>query len=97
MVTLESSYRMLPNPLSDNGLSSDGIYSGVAYSILWARHSIIIPAVVLLFIANVWNAGLLFTSSLERLIISSISWIDLIRYELGILVTEVPNEIVPQG
>lgn len=64
---------------------------------LWARHSIIIPAVVLLFIANVWNAGLLFTSSLERLIISSISWIDLIRYELGILVTEVPNEIVPQG
>jgi hypothetical protein len=43
------------------------------------------------------NAGLLFTSSLERLIISSISWIDLIRYELGILVTEVPNEIVPQG
>jgi hypothetical protein len=43
------------------------------------------------------NAGLLFTFSLERLIISSISWIDLIRYELGILVTEVPNEIVPQG
>ena len=42
-------------------------------------------------------AGFLFIASLERLIIYSISRIDLIRYELGILVTEVPNEIVPQG